>query len=114
MTVQEYLDKTRNFMNDVNLRPGVVCADGFQISIQASPFHYCYPKDNNAENFEKVELGFPNQKDDLIMEYAKNPDYPTLTVYGYVPIEVVDKLMEKHGGIVGRFDDKEALRYEFR
>lgn len=51
MTVQEYLNKTRNFTNDVNIRPGVVCADGFQISIQASPFHYCYPKDNNAENF---------------------------------------------------------------
>lgn len=48
------------------------------------------------------------------MEYAENPDYPIHTIYGYVPIEVVDKLMEKHGGIVGRLDDKEALRYEFR
>lgn len=114
MTVQEHLDKTRNFTNGVDIRPGVVCADGFQISIQASPFHYCYPKDKNAENFEKVELGFPNQKDDLITEYAEDPDDPTSTVYGYVPIEVVDKLMEKHGGIVGCFDDKEALRYEFR
>lgn len=103
MTVQEYLNKTRNFTNDVYVRPGVICADGFQISIQASRVHYCYPKDENAENFEKVELGFPNQKDDLIMEYAEDPDYPTQTVYGYVPIEVVDKLMKKHGGIVGSF-----------
>lgn len=114
MTVQEYLDKTRNFTNGVDIRPGVVCADGFQISIQASPFHYCYPKDKNAEKFEKVELGFPNQEDDLIMEYAEDPSNPTRTVYGYVPIEVVDKLTEKHGGIVGCFDNKEALRYEFR
>lgn len=114
MTVQEYLDKTRNFTNDAGIRPGVVCADGFQISIQASPFHYCSSKDKNAEKFEKVELGFPNQEDDLIMEYADNPDDPTRTIYGYVPIEVVDKLMEKHGGIVGCFGDKEALRYEFR
>ncbi len=114
MTVQEYLNKTRKFANGFAIRPCVVCADGFQISIQASPFHYCYPKDKNAEKFEKVELGFPNQKDDLIMEYAEDPDNPTSTVYGYVPIEVVDKLLEKHGGIVGRFDDKEALRYEFR
>ena len=103
MTVQEYLTKTRNFMNNAGVRPGVVCLDGFQISVQASPFHYCYPKDKNAEKFEKVELGFPNQEDDLILEYAEDPDNPTRTVYGYVPIEVVDKLIEKHGGIVNPF-----------
>ena len=49
--------------------------------------------------FESVELGFPSQYDELIEEYAEDCDY-TRTVYGYVPIEVVEKLLEKHGGIV--------------
>lgn len=37
MTVQEYLNKTRKFANGFTIRPCVVCADGFQISVQASP-----------------------------------------------------------------------------
>lgn len=49
--------------------------------------------------FENVELGFPSQYDDIIKEYAEDDNY-TRTVYGYVPIELVEKLIEKHGGIV--------------
>lgn len=36
----------------------------------------------------------------LIADYAVDPDDLTQTVYGYVPIEVVNKLIEKHGDIV--------------
>ena len=32
-------------------------------------------------------------------EYAEDDWNYTETVYGYVPIEVVEKLIEKHGGI---------------
>lgn len=37
-------------------------------------------------------------EDELINEYAEGLDY-TDTAYGYVPIEIVEKLIEKHGGI---------------
>lgn len=33
------------------------------------------------------------------MAYAENPDEPCDTVYGYVPVEIVCQLVEKHGGI---------------
>jgi hypothetical protein len=33
------------------------------------------------------------------MEYAESAEYPTETVYGYVPVELVEKLIEFHGGI---------------
>jgi hypothetical protein len=33
------------------------------------------------------------------MEYAEDPDNPTNTVYGFVPIELVEQLIENHGGI---------------
>lgn len=46
-----------------------------------------------------MELGFPSAADDLITDYAEDNSY-TDTVYGYVPVEIVDKLIEKHGGIV--------------
>lgn len=99
MKVQEYLNKTRKFMRS-HIRPYIHCPDGFEISVQASAIHYCIPRRNNAKFYEKVELEFPNRKDDLIIEYAETPDKPTETVYSFVPIELVEKLIQKHGGIV--------------
>ena len=81
-------------------RPRVKCKDGFEISIQASDSHYCTPRVNGDVIYEKVELGFPNMEDELIADYAEDPDNLTETVYGYVPIHIVNQLIEKHGGIV--------------
>ena len=33
------------------------------------------------------------------LQLKAGPDAPTQTVYGYVPIEVVEKLIDSHGGI---------------
>lgn len=103
--VNEYLKRTRNTYTYPNgmvidrTREHAVCKDGFRISIQASEYHYCLPRVNGADSYESVELGFPNREDELIMEYAEDPDDPTETVYGFVPIEIVNQLIEKHGGI---------------
>jgi hypothetical protein len=35
-----------------------------------------------------------------LMEYAEDPVDPTGTVYGWVPVELVNKLIDKHGGII--------------
>ena len=50
------------------------------------------------QDYESVELGFPSIEDELINEYAEDEPY-TETVYGYVPIEIVEELINKHGGI---------------
>ena len=108
MKVNEFLMAT---FNGVELMPGFVmarprphckCADGYVVSIQASSNHYCSPRaDGRDVQYEAVELGYPNQPDELILEYAEEPDSPCETVYGYVPVDVVDALCAKHGGIVG-------------
>lgn len=82
-------------------RPALVCKDGFTISVQANEYCYCHPRKFNLDEYEEVELGFPNMADDLILDYAEDPEDPTETVYGYVPIELVEELVAKHGGIVG-------------
>ena len=97
MTINEFLQKTNYY--GFGRRPRVHCADGFSVSVQASQFHYCRPRIDSAEKYNAVELGFPSAADDLIIDYAEDNSY-TDTVYGYVPVEVVDKLIEKHGGIV--------------
>ena len=76
-----------------------ICKDGFEISIQASHCHYCSPRLDSDIHYE-FELGFPSSKDELIMEYAADKNDPKKTVYGWVPIDVVEKLIEKHGGLV--------------
>ena len=104
MTVKEFLATTihlRNLYDDCEVqenRERLYCNDGYSISVQASKFHYCYPRLNGNQDYESVELGYPSSEDELINEYAEDDDY-THTVYGYVPIEVVEKLIEKHGGI---------------
>lgn len=96
--VNEYLRRTRH-AGRWCMRP-MTCVDGFAISVQASEIHYCSPRINGADQYETVELGFPNMEEPLIADYAEDSDDLTHTVYGFVPIEVVNKLIEKHGGIV--------------
>lgn len=81
-------------------RPRAYMNDGFSISIQASTYTYCFPRFNDLDEYKSVELGFPSCEDELINEYAEDPRFYTNTVYGYVPVEVVDELIKKHGGIV--------------
>ena len=78
----------------------VTCKDGFSVSIQASSTAYCEPRTNDAFVYSSVELGFPSAEDDLITQYAEDPDQPCDTVYGWVPVKVVNLLLAKHGGAV--------------
>ncbi len=57
----------------------VVCADGFKMSVQAHVGAYCSPRINGADRYEEVEVGFPSHVEDLIMDYAEEPDSPTQT-----------------------------------
>jgi len=71
----------------------VYCMDGFHMSVidaDEMPLAYC---DDTS-----VEIGFPSEKEELLMEYAESPDRPTRTVYSFVPHEVVHEVIMKHGG----------------
>lgn len=105
MTLQEWL-KTKIVDEDAHIVrvARIKCTDGFALSVQASEFHYCEPRENRAEKYTQVEVGFPSQKPELIMKYAESPEKPTETVYCYVPIELVEQLIELHGGITGEDD----------
>ena len=78
----------------------LVCEDGFRISVQASASHRCEPRKDYGP-YTEVELGYPSAIDEDIMKYAEDASNPTKTVYSYVPIEVVLKMLEKHGWLGG-------------
>ena len=110
------------------IRPRIVCNDGYSVSVQASECMYCEPRYVQWQNengwqvingnywsssriprkfetdhftpYESVELGYPSAADELIFEYAEGEDY-TNTVYGCVPVKIVEQLIEKHGGFKG-------------
>ena len=82
------------------IRCGVECVDGFKMSVQASEYHYCEPRETiGGEYYTAVEIGFPSQEEPLLMPYAESPEEPTQTVYGWVPVETVNEVIKKHGGI---------------
>jgi len=95
------------FVADTNnqfIRPRVYCEDGYSISIQANDCAYCVPRANGRAYYESFELGYPSDTDDLIDRYSEDPTNLLGTVYPYIDWIIVEKLLDKHGGIV-RFED---------
>lgn len=74
------------------------CRDGFSVSVQASRFHYCLPRDNRGP-WTHVELGFPTRRLPSLAEYRDGSAPDTKNVFGYVPIEKVAEVLVWHGGI---------------
>ena len=118
MNINEFIQKYRtiteypnspNFIGKGHMRisrnPLVVCKDGFEMSVQCGQTLYSSPRDV-VKRYSEVEIGFPSAPESLIAEYAEDweiegDDDPKLceTVYGYVPVKLVNKVLEKHGGI---------------
>ena len=104
MTIEEFIETTYNVTDVVpglpfqKIRPRIVCNDGFSLSVQCSEFAYSTPR-QNVKKYTAVEIGYPSSEEELLVEYAEDPDSLIGTVYGYVPIEVVREVLSKHRGI---------------
>lgn len=101
----EYIKKTyRKLTPDkciTFIRSKIQCNDGFSISIHASASHYCEPRRTFEGPYTELELGYPSCSEELLIPYMEDDCCkPEDTVYPYVPVEVVDKVIKKHGGIV--------------
>ncbi len=117
-TVKEYPDMPytgRKGSMKSSRNPYVICKDGFEMSVQCGQSLYSSPKDV-AKRYKEVEIGFPSAPEPLIAEYAEDweiegDDDPRLcnTVYGYVPVGLVNKVLKKHGGI-----DEEAVQAKIK
>lgn len=104
MTVKEWMVKTFDAANEFLVRPRALCLDGFSISIQANQFIYCMPKQLLADgDYCSLELGYASEYEELLEEYREG------TIYPYVPMELAEKVIEKHGGIIGAGKEIEAV-----
>ena len=97
----------RHIMTSTRL-PHIVCVDGFTMSVQVGYSLYSKPK-KVAKRYSEVEVGYPSEREPLLEKYVespfKEPDY-TDSIYPYVPVKLVDKVLKRHGGI----DITETLR----
>lgn len=91
----------------------IKCRDGFSLSVIAGWGTYCDPRPDYEPNlignapptyegpFTMVEVGYPSRKPRpwrRWRKFAEDPKSPTGTVYAYVPVEMVRKLVARHGG----------------
>ena len=76
------------------VRHHIICKDGFDVSVQASETHYCYPKRTQKYHkaFELLCDVYDDDKDLLEL-------YHDGTICEYVPSVIVEKLILRHGGI---------------
>ena len=88
----------------------VVCNDGFRLSVQASSFHFCEPRIDNAEKYVSFECGMPSEAEPLLMPYIQQvgaiwqgwgewQQDPRESVYEFVPKAILKKIFKKRGGI---------------
>lgn len=80
--------------------PKIYCNDGFNVSIQVHNGAYCASENGYREfglDWQKVEWGYPSEP---LTDEKYNPENPEGDSVGaYVPIEVMEELIEQHGGI---------------
>ena len=73
------------------LADSVKCADGTTLSVQASKYHYCTPRDNQGP-YTAVEVWCVSSD---VTEFEYSEEDPS----AYVPIEDVVRFIENHGGM---------------
>ena len=98
MNVNEFLQKYRRVYTCMNLnvtRPRIRCADGYTVSVQAGWGIYSAPRED-ADCYTHVEVGYPSEHHGEFNEWSDGAG-----VFGFVPVDVVDKVLNDHGGIVG-------------
>ena len=88
--------------------PRIICGDGFSMSVQAGRMYYSSPREDLADEYTAFEIGYPSYRESLLDEYCEvDPDMVQFdednfeAVYPFVPTEVIQQVIDKHGGFLG-------------
>lgn len=91
---REYIgDKAANS----TIFPGMVCADGFTMSVQGHFGAYSYPREDFADKYCQVEIMC--LREEILEELGRGYDVGDERIYPYVDIPKVIEVIEKHGGL---------------
>jgi len=100
MYLNDFIKITSKTIGSI-IRPQIHCLDGTKLSVQASHGHYCRPRQDKLPFYSAVEVGYPTTVEDELLPYMEEmgSDDPLECVYPFTPIDVVDRVIKKHGGI---------------
>ena len=94
------------YQGTTSIRPRVYCADGVSLSIQASEYAFCHPRQRIQQPWDfysLVEVTYIYDKNtqpfappDLWRQHQEG-DSP---IWAYVPVSVVKEFIQAHGGEV--------------
>jgi hypothetical protein len=79
------------------LNPGLTCADGFTLSVQASARHYCEPRTNSGP-WTSMEVCC-DESEPMLKPFAHEP-IMCPGIFREAPVEVIEAVIAKHGGLV--------------
>lgn len=84
-----------------NFRDRLILSSGLEMSVQTLAGSYCEPRIGNMRTkyYKSVEIGYPSEEVEDLMNYAEDKENPTDTVYGFVPIEILEKIYYENGGL---------------
>lgn len=86
-------------MSEILINKRITCKNGASLSIQANEYAYASPRVTGADYYDCCEVGFieGTETPDYFRPYADG-DFPS-DVYGYVPVELVERFIQENGGI---------------
>lgn len=112
ISLETYLDYSAGkedtpYETEENVRPMIVCNDGFSVFIGAGSRYECSPKfdlqNSSGSGYTEIEVLYPSEEDKTLKqftdEYLFLNNSMTDSVIPYVPKDLVKEMLEKHGGI---------------
>ena len=119
MTLKEFIKLTNKpdvvKINDIDInaiRPHIICEDGYEISVQASTFHHCYPRLNNQDVYDTYEImqcseceleefikTVPAKYKAAVQWFIDDGSIDMGDPVSQVPHKVLEKYILSHGGI---------------
>lgn len=103
MKIRDFLKRTYSIgeYGFQETRPRIMCRDGFSMSVQAGEGMYCLPKENlKSGNYKYCEVGYPSESEVVLEPYDEGHG-----VFVYVPIEIIDRIIQKHGGFAEEMEE---------
>lgn len=105
MTIRDFLADTSNIVKKNEyfvLRKGIELNNGIKLSVQASAFHMCFPRDIIFDgSYDAVEI-CSSKEIDVFSDYKdRNTEF---NLYMYVPVYLVDEYIKTAGGIRCLYD----------
>lgn len=95
-STNKFLEKFKSEEHPV--RQSIELANGVTLSIQASMYHYCSPRENIGF-YTSVEVAADRLIEDF-QEYIDDDSDKNFVVYAYVSVGELDSYIKRSGGII--------------